>query len=357
MVCSWIPGSLSEPDTMGVHPSFVRIRKDAPMIVRSVPQLMPHAHVAQPTVFGPQLPGDRPRCGLSNSPDATLSHLSPTPQPALDLTTNHAGLVVLGKYAQHLGLIERLQAVPLTQRTRTHTPQAKLIQFFVGILAGLDYLQDFNLAPHPLVTDHAVRAAWQQDAFAHSSGVSRTLAAADGATLAAVQTVLQEISQPFINLEVLALVRQGQPLIIDVDLTGRPVSPTSTTYPDADFGWMDAAVAKGYQAAITTLSGGSGGRLVLSSQRYDGRTKSAECLRAAVRQMEQVLGVQPRRRPELVRQRLAALAPQLQQRQAAMDKAHQRLQQLQLTAERVQADLVKFRHEAAGREAMGASSH
>jgi hypothetical protein len=127
---------------------------------------MPHAHVAQPTVFGPQLPGDRPRCGLSNSPDATLSHLSPTPQPALDLTTNHAGLVVLGKYAQHLGLIERLQAVPLTQRTRTHTPQAKLIQFFVGILAGLDYLQDFNLAPQPLVTDPAVSASWQQVAFA-----------------------------------------------------------------------------------------------------------------------------------------------------------------------------------------------
>ena len=75
------------------------------------------------------------------------------PQPPLDLTTDHAGLVVLGKYAQQLGLIERLQTVPLTQRTRTHTPQAKLIQFFVGILGGLNYLQDFNLAPHPLVTD------------------------------------------------------------------------------------------------------------------------------------------------------------------------------------------------------------
>ena len=326
------------------------------MIVRSVPQLMPHAHVAQPTVFGPQLPGDRPRCGLSNSPDATLSHLSPTPQPALDLTTNHAGLVVLGKYAQHLGLIERLQAVPLTQRTRTHTPQAKLIQFFVGILAGLDYLQDFNLAPQPLVTDPAVSASWQQVAFAHYSGVSRTLAAADATTVTVAQTVLQEVSRPFIEREVLALVRAGRPLMIDVDLTGRPVSPTSTTYPDADFGWMDDTVAKGYQAAVTTLSGGPSGRLVLSSQRYPGRTKSAECLRAAVRQLEQALGVQPRRRPDLVRQRLAALTPQLQQRHAAVDKARQRLQHLQRTTERVQADLVQFEREAAGREAMGASS-
>jgi hypothetical protein len=326
------------------------------MIVRSVPQRMPHPPAAQPTVFGPLLPADPPKCGLANAPDATRSHLSPTPQPALDLTTDHAGLVVLGKYAQQLGLIERLQTVPLAQQTRTHTPQAKLIQFFVGILAGLDYLQDFNLAPQPLVTDPAVRASWQQAAFAHYSGVSRTLAAADAATVTAVQTVLEEVSRPFIEREVLALVRAGRPLMIDVDLAGRPVSPTSTTYPDADFGWMDDAVAKGYQAAITTLSGGPGGRLVLSSQRYPGRTKSAECLRAAVRQMEQALGVHPHRRPDLVRQRLAALAPQLQQRQAAVDKARQRLQHLQLTAERVQADLVTCRREVAGHEAPGSSA-
>src|SRR5918912_157328 len=31
----------------------------------------------------------------------------------LDATTDHALLVLLGKYAQHLGLIERLEAVPI----------------------------------------------------------------------------------------------------------------------------------------------------------------------------------------------------------------------------------------------------
>ncbi len=321
------------------------------MIVRSARSLMPSSHAAQPTVYGPLPSIDHPGCGLSTCPDATSYQLSPIPQPILDLTTDHAGLVVLGKYAQQLGLIERLQTVPLAQRTRTHTPQAKLIQFFVGILAGLDYLQDFNLAPHPLVTDPAVPASWQQDAFAHYSGVSRTLAAADDATLAAVQTVLQEVAHPFIEREVLALVRAGRPLVIDVDLTGRRVSPTSTTYPDADFGWMDDAVAKGYQAAVTTLSGGPSGRLVLSSQRYPGRTKSAECLRAAVGQLEQVLGVAPRRRPDLVRQRLAALAPQLQQRQRAVEAARQRLEHLRRTAERVQAELVKLKEEAGSRAA------
>jgi hypothetical protein len=163
--------------------------------------------------------------------------------------------------------------------------------------------------------------------------------------LAALQQVLQEISRPFLEREVVALVRTGRPLIIDVDLTGRTVSPTSTTYPDADFGWMDDTVAKGYQAAITTLSGGPSGRLVLCSQRYPGRTKSAECLRAAVRQMEQVLGVHPQRRPELVRQRLVRLAPQVQQRRGALETAQQRQEQLRRTTERVQAELVKLRTE------------
>jgi hypothetical protein len=160
--------------------------------------------------------------------------------------------------------------------------------------------------------------------------------------------VLHAGAQPFIEREVLAVVRAGRPRVIAVDLTGRPVSPTSTTYPEADFGWMDDAVAKGYQAAITSLSGGPSGRLLLSSQRYPGRTKSAECLQAAMCQMEQVLGLHPRRRPELVRQRLARLAPQLQQRQAALVAAHQRQQQLRLTAERVHAEIAQRTAELAG---------
>jgi hypothetical protein len=326
------------------------------MIVHSAPPLLPPSLTAQPTVYGSLSAVAHLRCGLSNRSTGTPDYVRPLPQPALDLTTDHAGLVLLGTYAQHLGLIERLQTVPLAQRTRTHTPQAKLLQFFVGILAGIDYLQDFNLAPHPLVSDHAVCASWQQDAFAHYSGLSRTLAAADDATLAALQNVLQEISRPFLEREVLALVRAGRPLVIDVDLSGRMVSPTRSTYPDADFGWMDDAVAKGYQAAITTLRGGPSGRLVLSSQRYSGPTKSAECLRAAVRQMEQVLGLHPQRRPELVRQRLARLVPQLQQRQASVEAAKQRLEHLRLTAARVRTDIVKLLSEAEDPEKRGPTS-
>jgi hypothetical protein len=258
-------------------------------------------------------------------PNAALA-LAPT--AALPSLTEHALLVLLGKFAQHLGLIRLLEAVPIPQKTRDHRPQTKLIQFLIGILAGLDYLQDFTTGAHPLGADAAVIASWGQTAFAHYSGISRTLAAADATTLQAVVAALQQVSQPFLERDVLQILRSGQPLVIDIDLTGRPVSPTSTDYPDAAFGWMDDAVAKGYQAAISSLSGAPQGRVLLNTQRYGGRTKSAECLRAAVVAVEQTLGLHPRRRTALVQNQVTTLRARVQDTEQRLATVRDQLQEL-----------------------------
>jgi hypothetical protein len=106
---------------------------------------------------------------------------------AIDATTEHAWLVVLGHLAQVLGLVTGLEEVPIGQRKGPkHTPQSKVIEFLVGILGGIDYLQDFNRGSHPIATDPTIAKAWAQDLFAHYSGVSRTLEAADEETLATV---------------------------------------------------------------------------------------------------------------------------------------------------------------------------
>jgi hypothetical protein len=60
--------------------------------------------------------------------------------------TEHAMLVVWGLFARQIGLIEKLQALPIPQRTRDHTPQTKLIQFLVAILGGCEYLQRIRQA-------------------------------------------------------------------------------------------------------------------------------------------------------------------------------------------------------------------
>src|SRR4030043_243039 len=89
--------------------------------------------------------------------------------------TQHAFLVAWGWFADQIGLIQALESVQMRQKKRTHTPQAKVIEFLVATLAGLEHLQDISLAAHPLDKDQAVAEAWGQGGWADYSGVSRTL--------------------------------------------------------------------------------------------------------------------------------------------------------------------------------------
>jgi hypothetical protein len=63
----------------------------------------------------------------------------------IDAMTDHAWLIVLGYFAQALGLVTGLEAVPVKQRKGPECrPQTKLIEFLVGILGGIEYLQDLT---------------------------------------------------------------------------------------------------------------------------------------------------------------------------------------------------------------------
>jgi hypothetical protein len=62
----------------------------------------------------------------------------------------------LGLVCERLGLIQKLQAVSLKQKSSHHQPQTKVLEFLVAILAGLQHVQDFSLAAHPLEKDQAV---------------------------------------------------------------------------------------------------------------------------------------------------------------------------------------------------------
>jgi len=231
----------------------------------------------------------------------------------LDTTTEHVWLVVMGQFAQMLGLIKGLEGVPIDQKQNPKCPpQTKLIELLVGILGGIEYLQDLNLEAHAIVADATVAQAWAQAIFAHYSGVSRTLEAADGETLEAVIEVLRQVSQPFIQAAVMETIRKQGGLTADVDLTGREVSPTSTDYPDATFGWMADDVHNGYQAAIVSLVCERWQRLMVALKRYPGRTHSAECLQDMVCELEQLLGVRPSRRVNQVEARRQALQSKIQ---------------------------------------------
>jgi len=66
-------------------------------------------------------------------------------------------LVPWGLFAQRIGLVEALEGVSISQPTRDHTPQTKLIELLVSVLMGCAHLKDISHGPHPFVR---LAAAW-----------------------------------------------------------------------------------------------------------------------------------------------------------------------------------------------------
>jgi len=144
--------------------------------------------------------------------------------------------------------------VPLHQKTYLHSPQTKVLEFLLAVLAGLPHLEDMGQDGRLLDQDRCTLAyAWQQAAWADYSGVGRTLQTLTQAEAEAIASVLAAISRPLIDEQVTQVLAQEGRLIYDGDLTGRPVSNTSTTYPEAAFGHIDDEVRLGYQAALVSL--------------------------------------------------------------------------------------------------------
>ena len=243
--------------------------------------------------------------------------------------TEHGMLVAMGEFLRQHGFLERLRQVPIRQKTHTFTPQAKLIEFLAGIMSGIEHLQDLNFGPRPLVPDQIVAQAWGLEGFAHYTTVGRTLDACDAETVRAVEAAVNAFSRPFVDAAVHEEVRRGRRLVFDLDLTGRPVSATSTTYPEAAFGWMNDQVQLGYQLARVCLSPQAGERLWLAGIHHPGNVISANCMKELILAAEAQAGVRPRRRPELVDQRIATQQADVARLRRLRDKHQAKVQHLQ----------------------------
>jgi hypothetical protein len=255
-----------------------------------------------------------------------------------DELTHHAMLVAWGEYAQSIGLIQEIESVPLHQKTVTHRPQTKILEFFLAMLAGLEHLKDLSRSAHPIDQDQAVARAWLQSAWADYSGVSRTLTTLSPEEAAHLTGVLRTLSQPILDSEVMTALRRAGRLTYDGDLTGRPVSNSSTSYPNAGYGHMDDAIQFGYQAAMVSIHSPTYGRLWLSVVPHPGNTTSCTQAEAMVLAAEAQTGLRPLRRVELLRGRLQSMSRERQARagQAQVITAHLTAVQAQASETRQQ---------------------
>jgi hypothetical protein len=256
----------------------------------------------------------------------------------LETLTHHAMLVVWGQFAQSIGLIEKIQGVPLHQKTVEHRPQTKVVEFLVAILGGLEHLQDLSCSAHPLDQDQAVAKAWQQPGWADYSGVSRTLAGLTQAEAEQIVAVLEQTTGPILAEEVMCALQSSGRLIYDGDLTDRPVSNTSTTYPGVAYGHMGEGLQLGYQAAMVSLHSPTYGRLWLSVAPHPGDTVSCTQAEALVRAAEAKTGLRPWRRTDLLRERIRA-------REAEAQTCQAKAQLSQAALERAQARLAETRQQ------------
>ncbi|MBI4672314.1 MAG: hypothetical protein HY741_11700, partial [Chloroflexi bacterium] len=255
--------------------------------------------------------------------------------------TEHGLLVAFGEFLQQHGLIQKLMQVPIAQKTITFAPQTKLIEFLAGILSGIEYLSDLNDGPQPLAPDRVVAHAWGQKAFAHSSSVSRTLDSCDDDTLRSVEQAIESFSQLFIRTAVHELMRTNAPVVYDLDLMGQVVSPTSTTYPEVAFGWMDERVQLGYQIARICFRTTTSERIWLRGFHHPGDTVSLHCMQELIRAAETQTGIRPRRRTELVQQRIATHETQRARPQRLLTQQEAKHARLQATQLRLQLQIAQ----------------
>lgn len=260
-----------------------------------------------------------------------------------DTLTHHAMLVAWGQFAQSIGMIRAIEAVALHQKKVEHRPQTKILEFFVAILAGLQHLQELSRSAHPIDQDQAVAKAWLQACWADYSGVSRTLSGISQQEADQIAKVLQQITQPILAEEVMQALKRNGRLVYDGDLTDRPVSNTSTSYPGVAYGHMGDGLHLGYQAAMVSLHSPTYGRFWLSVVDHPGDTVSATQAEAMVQAAEQRTGMRPLRRTDLLKGRIRALEAETRQIQDEIAVRQKALADSQTQRAEIEAQLARQR--------------
>jgi hypothetical protein len=223
-------------------------------------------------------------------------------------------LIPWGRFSRYLQMRERIRAAVPPRCHEDATPGGDLIlEFGLASLSGCGYLEDLNLGPHPLVKDQAVQDAWDLQ-FRHYTTVSRFLYELSDSDVEAVEAELEAMMRPYVRSAVHEVLCHQEFLTLCGDLTGRPVSSYSKTYPpDTVFGYMANRLRKGHQAALVTLKG-LHHRVHVAAFHHRGDTVSGPCLREMVMETESRLGSRPRRRTALLPQRIEALDAKIAQR-------------------------------------------
>lgn len=109
------------------------------------------------------------------------------------VNTQFAPVAALSAYYQVQQVLKPLERVNIPMKQIDFSPTEKLIQVFLSILTGCEYLSVVNTRLRP---ERALAQVWRTDSFAHQATLSETL---DGLTLTnlrQLEEAIEQICQP-----------------------------------------------------------------------------------------------------------------------------------------------------------------
>lgn len=231
--------------------------------------------------------------------------------------TDSGLMVPMGHFAQQIGLPQAFHRfLHIKQKAYRHDPVDKLLTFFISLVEGCGYTSDINtrLKPFP-----AIAHAWGLPYFADQGLVNDTLHALRLDNLQEIE----ELYQYLFRHNSLALKQsKAEPLIVDVDMKGIPVSPSSQRFEWATPGYFPhRRGSKGLQ--LTAAFVGANLREALGCTLAPGYAHITSQFPVILTLIEKRLGAPPPR-VELMRWRAAKLLAQAEgreQKAQAQDEA------------------------------------
>lgn len=202
-----------------------------------------------------------------------------------------AALAAVGVKMQQIHLFEPIaKQVNIRQKTVKHTPQEKLYDAFISLLAGAEGLVEINKR---LRSDPALQHAFGRHTCAEQSVVQETLSACTQENVEQMQAAIRQIyrrhSQGF---------RHNYPQhlqLLDADLTGLPC------------GKRCEFASKGYFAHQRHRRGRQLGRVlatrydeIVAEQLYEGKTQLPSAFQGLVEAAEQVLDLDEKKRSRTI---------------------------------------------------------
>jgi hypothetical protein len=196
-------------------------------------------------------------------------------------------LCALGHHLTTEKALQPLCGVNIDQKTVRHSPQQKLVDALVGIMAGCKALYEMNVRLRP---DLPLQRAFGRERCADQSTVSKTLNAFTEENVAELRRAIETIQRSHSALFSHEYFEKEM-LLLEVHLTGLKASGKAELSTKGYFSGERNATGR-QLVRVSTPNYGE----VIFEKLYAGNTNSCEVLKGTVKEVERILGLEGDRR-------------------------------------------------------------